>query len=331
MTSAGGAGFMDRNLALDAVRVTEAAALASARTMGLGDLHRSDEAAVQAMRQAFEGLDIRGTVVIGEGSEGDVPLMYVGDRLGAWRDTDPEVEVAADPLEGSRLCARGIPNAMSVIAMARNGNFLRVPDTYMYKIAVGAAGKGAIDMTKSVRWNLQSVADAKGVYPEDLTVVVLDRPRHEGLIREIREAGPRIKLIADGDVSAAIATCREETGIDMLMGEGGAPEGIIAAAALRCVGGDMYGQLRPRTVEESELVKKMGLGDPDTVFDIHQMASGDVLFAATGITDGDLLQGVRFRRGGAVTNSVVMRSKTMTVRLIEAFHRFERKPDYGNL
>lgn len=321
---------MDRNLALDAVRVTEAAALASARALGLGDLHRADEAAVRAMRQAFNGLDIRGTVVIGEGTKGEAPLMYVGERVGQWVEGDPEVEVAADPLEGSRLCARGLPNAISVIAMCRNGHFLRVPDTYMFKIAVGSAGRGALDLSKSVRWNLHSVADAKGVYPEDLTVVVLERPRHEGLIREIRETGARIRLIPDGDVAAAIATCREETGIDMLVGEGGAPEGIIAAAALRCVGGDMVGQLRPRSAEESEQLRKNGI-DEARAYGIDEMASGDVLFAATGISDGDLLGGVRFQRGGAVTNSVVMRSKTMTVRRIEANHRFDRKPDYGDL
>ncbi|MCB9645670.1 MAG: class II fructose-bisphosphatase [Deltaproteobacteria bacterium] len=322
---------MDRNLAMDAVRVTEAAALASARTMGLGDLHRAEEAAVQAMRQAFDSLDISGTVVIGEGSEAEVPVIYVGERVGRGRETDPEVELAADPLEGSRLCARGMPNAMSVIAMVRNGHFLRVPDTYMYKIAVGPAGKGAIDLNRPIRWNLNSVADAKGVYPEDLTVVVLDRPRHEGLIREIRETGARIKLIPDGDVAAAIATCRDETGIDMLLGEGGAPEGIIAAAALRCVGGDMLGQLRPRSAVETEQIKALGVDVVDQIFTMDDMAQGDVLFAATGITDGDLLRGVRFRRGGAVTNSMVMRSKTMTVRLIEAQHRFDRKPNYGDL
>lgn len=322
--------MMDRNLALDAVRVTEAAALASARALGLGDLHRADEAAVRAMRQAFNGIDIRGTVVIGEGTEGEAPLLFVGEKVGRWGEDDVEVEVAADPLEGSRLCARGLPNALSVIAMSRNGHFLRVPDTYMFKIAVGSAGRGAIDLSQPVRWNLQSVADAKGVYPEDLTVVVLDRPRHEGLIREIRESGARIRLIPDGDVAAAIATCREETGIDMLVGEGGAPEGIIAAAALRCVGGDMACQMRPRSIEESEQLRALGV-EENRSYGIEELAGGDVLFAATGISDGDLLGGVRFRRGGAVTNSVVMRSKTMTVRRIEANHRFERKPDYGDL
>ncbi len=322
--------MLDRNLALDAVRVTEAAALASARAMGLGDLHRADEAAVRAMRQAFNGLDIRGTVAVGEGSEGDTAMLYVGDKLGSWGEGDAEVEIAADPLEGSRLCARGMPNAMSVLAMTRNGHFLRVPDTYMFKIAVGSGGRGAIDLSRSVRWNLQSVADAMGIYPEDLTVVVLDRPRHEALVREIREAGARIRLIADGDVAAALSTCREDTGVDMLIGEGGAPEGIIAAAALRCVGGDMVGQLRPRSTDEIEQLRRLG-ADENRIYGIEEMAPGDVLFSATGITDGDVLRGVRFSRGGAHTNSVVMRSKTMTLRMIEADHRFESKPNYGDL
>lgn len=322
---------MERNLALDAVRVTEAAALAAARMMGKGDLHRADEAAVTAMRRAFKGLDIRGTVVIGEGEKDEAPMLYIGEKVGRWGKDDPSTDVALDPLEGTRLCALGLPNAMSVIAMARDGRFLHAPDTYMYKIAVGPGGKGAIDMTKSPTWNLQSVADAKGVYVEDLTVVMLDRPRHESLIREVREAGARIKLITDGDVSAAIATCNEDTGIDMLIGVGGAPEGVVAAAALRCVGGDMLAQLRPRNNEEIQRAKRMGIDDPDKIFTLEELASGDVLFAASGITDGDFLRGVRFRRGGARTHSVVMRSKTMTVRLIEADHRFERKPDYGEI
>ncbi len=322
---------MERNLALDAVRVTEAAALSAARAMGKGDLHRADEAAVSAMRRAFKGLDIRGTVVIGEGEKDEAPMLYIGEKVGRWGKDDPHTDVALDPLEGTRLCALGLPNAMSVIAMARDGRFLHAPDTYMYKIAVGPGGKGAIDMNESATWNLQSVADAKGVYVEDLTVVILDRPRHEQLIREIREAGARIKLITDGDVSAAIATCNEDAGIDMLIGVGGAPEGVVSAAALRCVGGDMLAQLRPRNNEEIQRAKRMGIDDVDKILTLEELASGDVLFAATGITDGDFLRGVRFRRGGAHTHSVVMRSKTMTVRLIEAEHRFDRKPDYGDL
>lgn len=322
---------MDRNLALEAVRVTEAAALASARLMGRGDRHAADQAAVTAMRRAFSDLQMRGTVVIGEGERDEAPMLYVGEKVGRGDAADPEIDLAIDPLEGTNLCATGAANAISVIAMARGGKFLHAPDTYMNKIAVGPAGRGAIDLTKPAKWNLEAVADAKGVYVEDLTVVILDRPRHEALIREVREAGARIKLIGDGDVSAAIATCKEETGVDMLMGIGGAPEGVIAAAALRCVGGDMLGQLKPRNAEEVERAKRMGIDDVDKIYAIDELASGDVLFAATGVTNGDFLKGVRFMRGGAATQSVVMRSKTRTVRFIDAEHHFERKPNYDAL
>lgn len=321
----------ERNLALDAVRVCEAAALSSARTMGRGDLAQSDEMAMEAMRKAFSTLDICGTVVIGEGEQDDTPLLYVGEQVGRWQPGDPAVEIALDPLEGTRLCAQGMPNAISVLALTRGGHFLRATDSYMDKIAVGPSGRGAIDMNKSATWNLQSVADAKGVYVEDLTVVMLDRPRHEALVREVRESGARIKLITDGDVSAAIATCIEETGVDMLLGVGGSAEGVLAAAALRCVGGDMLGRLRPRNQEEVQRLTRMGVDDIDQVFTLDDLASGDVLFAATGITDGDFLRGVRWRRGGASTHSVVMRSRTMTVRFIETRHRFGERPDYGEL
>lgn len=321
----------ERNLALDAVRVTEAAALSSARTMGRGDLALADEAATDAMRRAFSTLDICGTVVIGEGEREEAPMLYIGEQVGRWQPGDPAVEIALDPLEGTRLCVRGMPNAMSVLAMVQSGHFLRATDTYMDKIAVGPAGKGAIDMTRSATWNLQAVADAKGVYVEDLTVVMLDRPRHEQLIREVREAGARIKLITDGDVSAAIATCIEETGVDMLLGVGGSAEGVLAAAALRCVGGDMLGRFRPRNQDEIQRLSRLGIEDLDRVLRLEDLVSGDVLFAATGITDGDFLKGVRFRRGGAMTHSVVMRSRTMTLRFIETQHRFDQGPDFGEL
>lgn len=320
---------MDRNLALDAVRVTEAAALASARQMGRGDAHQADFVAVEAMRRAFRSLEIRGTIVVGEGAYQESPRLYYGETVGRWADGDPEVQLALDALEGARLCAQGHPAALSVIAMARNGAFLPAPDTYMEKIVVGPAGMGAVDITRSTSANLQSVADAKGVYVEDLTVAILDRPRHEGLIREVRESGARIRLIMGGDLSAALATCREETGIDVLMGIGGAPEGVLAASALRCVGGEMQCRMRPRNDEDRERMKASGV-EPDRVYRTDDLASGHVLFAATGITDGDFLQGVRFVSGGALTNSVVMRSKTMTVRYIEAHHHFDRKPDYGD-
>lgn len=322
---------MDRNLALEAVRVTEAAALASARLMGRGDRHAADEAAVTAMRRAFNDLAMKGTVVIGEGERDEAPMLYIGERVGRWKDEDPEIDLALDPLEGTNLCATGAANAITVIAMARGGRFLHAPDTYMNKIAVGPGAKGAIDMTRSATWNLQSVAEAKGMYVEDLTVVILDRPRHEALIREVREAGARIKLIGDGDVSAAIATCKEEAGVDMLMGVGGAPEGVISAAALRCVGGDMLGQLRPRSQEEVERAKRMGITDIDRIYRIDELASGDVLFAATGVTSGDFLRGVRFRSGGATTQSVVMRSRSRTIRFIDAEHHFDRRPTEDEL
>lgn len=316
---------MDRNLALDAVRVTEAAAVASARTMGRGDIHASHVAAVRAMRRAFNSIEVQGRIIIGEGERAEVPELFVGEKVGRWFDDDPPIDLAVDPLEGTNLCARGAPNAVSVLAIARDGKFLPTPDTYMFKIAVGPAGKGAIDLAKSPTWNLQSVADAKGVYVEDMTVVILDRPRHEGLIREVRDAGARIRLISDGDLAAAISTCLEETGVDMLIGTGGAPEGIIAAAAIRCVGGDMLCQFRPRNQEEMERIRRAGINDLNRVYQVDELASGDVLFAATGVTDGDFLRGVRIQRGVAKTYSIVMRSKTSTVRLIEATHSFMGK------
>src|ERR687892_105623 len=234
---------MDRNLALEAVRVTEAAALASARLMGRGDEKAADQAAVDAMRRAFDSVGISGTVVIGEGERDEAPMLYIGETVGAG---GPEIDIALDPLEGTTITATGGANALSVIAMAEKGNFLHAPDTYMEKIAVGPKARGAIDIAAPVARNLKSVANALRVYVEDLTVVVLNRPRHEQLIREVRQAGARIKLIPDGDVSAAIATCFEATGVDLLMGIGGAPEGVIAAAAIRCVGGGMQGRPRPR-------------------------------------------------------------------------------------
>ena len=233
-----------------------------------------------------------------------------------------------DPLEGTNMCASGRGNALSVIAMARNGRFLHAPDTYMFKIAVGPAGKDVIDIDATPTQNLEAVADAKGIYVEDLTVVVLDRPRHIDLIREIREAGARIRLIQDGDISAAIATCKDEAGVDLLMGIGGAPEGVIAAAALRCVGGDMVAKLVPQDAQSAERCRDMGINDLSRKYGIQDLAGGDVLFAATGVTNGSFLRGVRFLRGGAITHSVVMRSKSRTIRSIRAEHRFDQNPEY---
>ena len=320
---------MDRNLALEGVRITEAAALASARLMGRGDTNGADQAATEAMRQAFNGMDLDGEVVIGEGERDEAPMLYIGERVGRAGPGAAAIEIAVDPLEGTNLCASGAANAISVIAMGPLGSLLRAPDTYMEKIAVGPGARGAIDLSRSATENLQSVADALGRAVADLTVVILDRPRHERLIRDVREAGARIRLITDGDVSAAINTCLPDTGIDMLIGIGGAPEGVISAAALRCMGGDMQGKLRYRNDGERERARAMGIGDTDRIFRIDEMARGDVMFAATGVTNGDFLKGVRFTGDGARTHSVVMRSRSGTVRYIETEHHFQQKPNYG--
>ncbi len=319
---------MDRNLALEVVRVTEAAALASARLMGRGDRNGADRAAVDAMRRVFDHVSVRGEVVIGEGERDEAPMLYIGEKVGRGGEGDVEVEIAVDPLEGTNLCATGAPNAVSVIAIGEKGKLLRAPDAYMEKIAVGPSARGAIDLRLSPTENLRRVADALGKYLEDLTVVILDRPRHDRLVAEVRAAGARIKLIGDGDVSGALNTCFPESGVDVLMGTGGAPEGVIAAAALRCVGGDMQGRLRFRSDEERARAARMGRSDPDEVLSVEQLAGGNVMFAATGVTNGDFLRGVHFTGDGARTHSVVMRSKSGTIRYIETIHKFARAPDY---
>ena len=316
---------MDRNLALEAVRVTEAAALNCARLTGRGDEKAADQAAVDAMRKAFDGLGIDGTIVIGEGERDEAPMLYIGEKVGSG---GPKVDIALDPLEGTTICATGGPNAIAVLAMGDGGNLLHCPDTYMQKIACGPVGKGVIDIDKTPTQNLHALAEAKKCKIEDLTVIILSRPRHDAIIQEVRKAGARIRLIGDGDVAAAIATTKAETGIDLLLGIGGAPEGVLAAAALRCVGGEFQGRLAPRNNEEIERAKKMGVGDIKKKFSITELAAGDVMFAATGVTDGDYLRGVHFFPGGATTQSVVMRSKTKTIRVIEATHYFEHKPLY---
>jgi fructose-1,6-bisphosphatase class II len=316
---------MDRNLALEAVRVTEAAALSCARLTGRGDEKAADQAAVDAMRRAFDALAIDGTVVIGEGERDEAPMLYIGEKVGSG---GPKVDIALDPLEGTTICATGAPNALAVIAMADGGNLLHCPDTYMAKIATGPDGKGVVDLDKSPTENLHALAEAKRCKVEDLTVIILSRPRHEAIIQGVRKAGARIRLIGDGDVAAAIATTKEETGIDLLLGIGGAPEGVLAAAALRCVGGEFQGRLAPRNDDEIERAKQMGVTDIKKKFQIEELAAGDVMFAATGVTDGDYLRGVHFFPGGATTQSVVMRSKTKTVRVINATHYFEHKPNY---
>lgn len=316
---------MDRNLALEVVRVTEAAALSCARLMGRGDEKAADQAAVDAMRRAFNGLAIDGTVVIGEGERDEAPMLYIGEKVGMG---GLQVDIALDPLEGTTICANGAPNALAVIAMAERGNFLHCPDTYMDKIAVGPVGKGVVDLDKSPTENLNALAEAKGERVEDLTVIILYRPRHEALIGEVRKAGARIRLISDGDVSAAIATTKAETDIDLLLGIGGAPEGVLAAAALRSVGGDMQGRLKPRNQQEIDRAYAMGIRDVKKKFSIEELAAGDVMFAATGVTDGDYLKGVHFFSDGATTQSIVMRSISRTIRVIDTTHHFDSKPSY---
>ncbi len=317
---------MERNLAMDLVRVTEAAALASARLMGRGDDVAADTAAVEAMRKAFDAIAIDGTIVIGEGPEDAIPMLFVGERVGTGQG--PQVDVALDAIEGATICATGSYNALSAIAIADPASLLRVPDTYMEKIACGPEGRGVVDLDRTPTQNLHALAEAKGVYVEDLTVVILDRPRHEKLIEEVRRAGARIKLISDGDVSAALATTKPEAGVDMMIGVGRAPQGIIAAAALTCLGGEMQARLKPRNEFEAGQCRALGIFDMQKKYSLDQLASGAVMFAATGVTPGDYLAGVRYVKGGAVTTSVVMRSSTSTMRFIQAHHRFDRVPLY---
>lgn len=316
----------DRNLALDSVRVSEAAALASAQLMGRGDEKAADQAAVDAMRRALNVLDIDGTVVIGEGERDEAPMLYIGEKVGNGRG--PGVDIALDPLEGTTITATGGPNAIACIAMAPKGCFLNAPDTYMNKIAVGGGlPPGLIDITASAKDNLERLAEAKGVEISDLVVLILDRPRHQKLIADVRDAGARIRLISDGDVAGVIATSREDSGIDIYMGIGGAPEGVLAAAALRCIGGQFQGQLTFRNEEEKVRARRMGVEDLDKVYDLEELARGDVMFTATGVTDGTMLKGVRRRGDKVYTQSIVMRSKTGTVRVIEAEHNLGRKTD----
>jgi fructose-1,6-bisphosphatase class II len=318
---------MDRNLALEVVRVTEAAALASAELMGRGDEAIADEAAAEAMHKLFPDIEFNGRVVIGEGEADSIPMLYIGETLGTGKG--PAIEVALDALEGATSCATGGPNTISVVAIAEHGGFLRCPQhVYMEKIAVGPSGKGVINLDKSVKENLAALAEAKGVRVETLTVVILDRPRHEELIADLRRIGVRVKLISDGDLSAALATAREDTGIDMLLGTGGAAQGIMAAAALYCLGGEIQCRFRPRNQEEADQLRRMEIYDFHKKYTTADMVSGNVMFAATGVTTGEYLKGVRFFRGGAATHSVVMRSKTQTIRFMETFHHFAVHPEY---
>jgi fructose-1,6-bisphosphatase II len=307
------------------VRVTEAAALASARWMGLGKKDEADDAATTAMRKEFENVPMDGTVVIGEGEMDEAPMLYIGEKLG--QGVAPAVDVAVDPLEGTNIVAKGTWGAISVIAVADKGNLLHAPDMYMEKIAVGPKAVGKIDINAPIKDNLKAVAQAQGKDISDLVAIVLDRDRHQKIIHEIREAGARIRLISDGDVAAAINTAFEDTGVDILFGSGGAPEGVLAAVALKCMGGEIQGKLLPQNAEEVERCKRMGLVNPYQVLHMDDLVKGDdAIFAATGVTDGELLQGVRIHGTRATTHSVVMRAKTGTIRFIEGTHRLERKP-----
>ena len=315
---------MDRNLALEAVRITEAAALAASKLMGRGDEKAADQAAVDAMRQAFNGLNIRGTVRIGEGERDEAPMLYIGEEVGT--GDGPKIDIALDPLEGTTITAKGGGNALAVLAMAEEGGFLNAPDTYMDKIAVGGGlPDNIVDLDATPAENLRALAKAKGLEIGDLVACILDRPRHEELIAKTREAGARIMLIGDGDVSGVIATATPETGVDIYMGTGGAPEGVLAAAALRCIGGQMQGRLVFRNADEKARATRLGIKEFDRKYSLLELAHGEVMFAATGVTNGTMLRGVRRNRQGATTHSLVMRSKSGTVRYVEATHNFDRK------
>lgn len=316
---------LDRNLALEVVRVTEAAALSASKLMGRGDEKAADQAAVDAMRRALNSLAIDGVVVIGEGERDEAPMLYIGEKVGA--GGGPRVDIALDPLEGTTITAKGGPNALAVIAMAEAGGFLNAPDVYMDKLAVGGGlPDGIVDIDAAPAENLRALAKAKKAEVADLVVCILDRPRHAELIKKVREAGARIMLISDGDVSGVIATALPESGVDMYMGSGGAPEGVLAAAALRCIGGQFQGRLLFRNDDEKGRAHRLGIKDLNRKYSLTELAKGDVMFAATGVTDGSLLQGVRRWAGGASTHSIIMRSKTGTVRKIEATHNLGRKP-----
>lgn len=318
---------MDRNLALEFVRITEAASLASSQWTGRGKSDDADQAAVDAMRKAFDSIDIDGTVVIGEGERDEAPMLYIGEKVGLAQPGSPQVDIALDPLEGTGLCAGGNVGALSVIAVAQKGHFLHAPDVYMDKIAVGPEAVGKVDLQASVEDNVEAVAKALGKQTTEVTAMVLDRPRHEAIISSLRKMGARILLIQDGDVAAGIATSWMNLGIDMLLGTGGAPEGVITAAALKCLGGDFQGQLIFRNDDEKARAEKMGLTDYDRVYGRDELAKGDVMFCATGVTDGAMLEGVRYLgKGQVTTQSIVMRSATGTVRKIDSFHDLTRKP-----
>ena len=314
---------LSRMLTLEVTRVTERAAILSSMLAGRGDEKAADQAAVDAMRTELNKLDIDGTIVIGEGERDEAPMLYIGEKVGTGKG--PKVDIALDPLEGTTLCAKAMANSLAVLAMAEGGTLLHAPDTYMDKIAIGGGyPEGTIDLDWTPEENVRSLAKAKGVEPAQICVCILDRPRHEKMIASVRATGARVTLITDGDIAGVIYTTDPTTGIDMYMGIGGAPEGVLAAAALRCIGGQMQGRLVTDSEDQKARAAKMGVKDFNKKYTMEEMASGDVIFAATGVTDGNILEGIRYVRGGFTTHSVVMRSKTGTVRYVKAMH-----PDMG--
>jgi len=319
---------MERELTMEFARVTEAAALASARWVGMGDKIAADDAAVEAMRSLFDTVHMDGTVVIGEGEMDEAPMLYIGEKLG--NGEKPVVDVAVDPLEGTNLVAKGMPGAIAVLAVTKRYGLLHAPDMYMDKIAVGPKAAGRIHIDAPVAENLENIAIGLQKRVQDLTVVILDRPRHQEIIRQVRACGSRIRLITDGDVAPAVACAIEGSGVDVMLGIGGAPEGVLAAAALRCMGGEMQGRLWPENDEEIERARTMGISDINKLLTLNDLVNtDDIFFAATGITEGPLLRGVNFNSDGATTHTLVMRGKTGTVRFIEAKHYFAKKPKYA--
>ncbi len=321
---------MDRNLALDLVRVTEAAALGAAKHMGRGDKNAADQAGVDGMRRMFDTLQIDGLVVIGEGEMDEAPMLYIGELVGRREPSDIKVDLAIDPVEGTNSVAKGLPNAIAVVAMGPRGCLLNAPDMYMDKIAVGPKVAGRVHIDAPILENLRATADALNKSISDLTVTMLDRERHRDMIKECRKAGARIKLFRDGDVAAALATCFDYTGVDILMGIGGAPEGVIAAAGLKCLGGQFEGKLVPADEREKERCIRMGV-DVNKILYMEDLARGnEIYFAATGISDGELLKGVTYKgHSVAKTHSVVMRSKSGTIRFVDAIHKLNKKPSYA--
>lgn len=315
--------ILDRVLVLEMVRVTEAAAISASKLIGRGDEKAADAAAVEAMRLAFDELAIDGTVVIGEGERDEAPMLYIGEKVGGAQGTGPKIDIALDPLEGTTITAKAGPNALAVLAAAEEGNLLNAPDVYMDKLAVGPGyPEGIIDLAKSPTENVKAVAAAKGVQPNEIIVCVLDRPRHADLIAELRGIGCGIQLIPDGDVAGVIAVTNPDTTVDLYMGSGGAPEGVLAAAALRCVGGQFNGRLLFRNEDEKSRARKWGIEDLNKIYKLEELAKGDCIFAATGVTDGSLLKGVkRLPNGTMTTESVVMRASSGTVRWVKGEHR----------